>query len=301
MIGWNKLLCIVFVLSPAAAGAGNDTGTGAGIGVVYMHGRGGQPGGGNSRTLISAMESYGVTVVSPTMPWSGRRGVADYTGTMEDAMKILKIENARLRRAGVATIVVGGMSVGGNSALAYGAHVGGVDGIMVIAPGEAVEVITRRVEDMAPEEHARIEALPPERRETVRRRRQSNYDQLIRARCLIAAGRGQEITSFVIANMDDQGRYTYVIHTTLEIYSSYNDLKGLRAMSLSAARLAPMPLLWINDNQGIVRRLGRRYGFDQATHHPKSRYVELNVKYRQTPHVARALVKSWLLSLRNGN
>ncbi len=169
---------------------------------------------------------------------------------------------------------------------------------MVIAPGGAVDVTTLRIQDLAPGERARIERLPWERRQTVTRLRQSNYDQLARARRLIKAGCGRETTSFVIANTGNRGRYTYVIHATPEIYFSYNDPKGLRAMSLSAAWLAPTPLLWINDNQGIVRRLGRGYGFDRAPPHPKSRYVELDVKHLQA---ARAHVKSWLLSLWDGN
>jgi pimeloyl-ACP methyl ester carboxylesterase len=226
------------------------------IGVVFMHGRGGQPGGGSIASLIASMKSYGVTVVAPTMPWSGRRGIADYWGTMEDAMEILKREVAWLRVSGVGKIVVGGMSASGNSALAYGAHVGKIDGIMAIAPGGAVDVTTVRVADVAPRERRRIERLPRQRREYVRALRQSSFDQLARARRLIAAGRKYEITSFTIGNRGDRGRYSYEIRTTADIYFSYNDPAGLRAMSLSAARLPRTPLLWINDNQGIVRRLG---------------------------------------------
>ena len=279
----------------AAAELGADAG--GGIGVVFMHGRGGQPDGGSIVSLIDSMESYGVTVVAPIMPWSGRRGVAEYSGTMEDAMAIVKQQVARLRASGMRKIVVGGMSAGGNSALAYGAHVGKIDGIMAIAPGGAVDVTTVRVADVAPRERRRIERLPRQRREYVRALRQSNHDELAKARRLIAAGRGNETTGFTIGNMGNRGRYAYEIRTTADIYFSYNDPAGLRAMSLSAARLPRTPLLWINDNQGIVRRLGRRYGFDRAPAHPKSRYVELDVKHLQTPHAARAHVKSWLLSL----
>ena len=102
------------------------------------------------------------------------------------------------------------------------------------ARGGAVDVTTRRIEVLSPADQARTEAL--HKRGAVWRLRQPNHDQLDRARRLIKAGRGRETTSFVLANMGNSGRYTYVIHTTPEIYFSYNDPKGMRAMSLTAAR-----------------------------------------------------------------
>ena len=41
--------------------------------------------------------------------------------------------------------------------------------------------------------------------------------------------------------------------------------KGMRAMFPNTPKLNPKTaLLWVNDNQGLIRRLGRSYAFDLA-------------------------------------
>ena len=82
---------------------------GKGIGVVFMHGRGGaNPTGGGTGDLVRSMERYGVSVAAARMPWAGSRGEPDYSGTMEDALALVKAEIARLRAAGNGIIILGG-------------------------------------------------------------------------------------------------------------------------------------------------------------------------------------------------
>jgi hypothetical protein len=77
----RKTVSAIGVLLLLAACQSTQSGgnEGQGIGVVYMHGKGGQPNDGSSRALISNMRSYGVTVITPKMPWAGRKGEPQYS------------------------------------------------------------------------------------------------------------------------------------------------------------------------------------------------------------------------------
>ena len=109
----------------------------ADIGVVLLHGKGGTPNSRNIRPGIDALEAAGIEVIAPEMPYSRNRGYdADYMEALnevERAVNTLKANGAR-------SVFVAGQSQGANTALGYGAFKGGVDGILVVAPGHVVEL-----------------------------------------------------------------------------------------------------------------------------------------------------------------
>ena len=290
----------VLALFGCLAACQTTTNLGRGIGVVYMHGRGGEGYGKYDRPLIDSMKFYGVMVVAPDMPWAGSRGVPDYSGTMEDAMEIISKEVNALRTKGLKKIIVGGMSAGGNTALAYGAYVGDADGIMAVAPAPAVAVMNANPDTFAktPLGKKLIAKTPKKKREQFRRIMRRNNEQVNKAIKLIAAGKGDEPAIFIGSNMKDQGVFHFKLRIMPRIYLSYNDPKGMRAMPLNSSKFKKStPLLWINDNQGLTRKLEREYAFDKAPHNPKSRYVELDVTHLAAPRASREVVKEWLLSL----
>lgn len=115
---------------------------------------------------------------------------------------------------------------------------------------------------------------------------------------LVAAGKGDEPAVFSGSNINDQGVYNFELSVTPRIYLSYIDPKGMRAMALSTSKFKKStPLLWINDNQGLTRKLGKEYAFDKAPPNAKSKYVELDVSHLAAPRASRGIVKEWLLSL----
>lgn len=267
---------------------------GEGIGVVFMHGRGAfDPRGGSVEALIQSMESYGVTVSTPEMPWAGSNGVPSYTGTMDDALKIVMNEVAALRAKGLKSIIVGGMSAGGNSAIAYGAYVGDVDGIMAIAPAPHTGVIRAGTKD--PSFLKRISKLPEKRRNSALARQAARFAEFQRAQSLLASGKGEQPTAFTAYNIGPDGVYSFDITVKPYVYLSYIDPKGKRAMTISAKSLRNKIPLFVGNERppGGPRNEEMYYSVPR---HPKSKLISTNASHLETPTAVIDEVKAWLLS-----
>ena len=158
------------------------------IGIVLMHGKTGSP---NTviDQLATALQSAGYLVDTPEMCWSRRR---IYDRPFLDCLTEIDSAIGRLKGRGAGTIVVAGMSQGGDAALAYGARRANLAGIIALAPAAAPE---RQVglPDIAQSVH--------------------------QARALLASGRGNETTSFVDRNAGG----AFSVRTTATIYLSYLD------------------------------------------------------------------------------
>jgi esterase/lipase len=139
------------------------------IGIVLMHGKTGSP---NTviDQLATALQSAGYLVDTPEMCWSRRR---IYDRPFLDCLTEIDSAIGRLKGRGAGTIVVAGMSQGGDAALAYGARQANLAGIIALAPAAAPE---RQV------------GLP------------DIAQSVAQARALVAAGRGNETASFVDRN-----------------------------------------------------------------------------------------------------
>lgn len=295
MIKSNKLYGVLMTLLLLSA-CQTATQEGKGIGVVYMHGRGAaDPLYGGNGELVRSMESYSVTVTAPKMQWAGSRGEPDYSGSMEDALALVKKEIADLKALGMTTIVIGGMSAGGSSAIGMATRLDEIAGVMAIAPAPAVDVIFA---NNHPALKKVLANATEKRRIELSAFQKKKLENLEKVTDLIKAGKGNETARFSESNINNQGPYTFDIVTTPNLYFSYIDPNGMRAMSMNTPKLnSKTALLWINDNQGLTRQLGRSYAFDLAPVNPKNRYVELDVLHLQTPGASTEIVKQWLLTL----
>jgi dienelactone hydrolase len=101
------------------------------VGVVLMHGEQGAPGRVVDR-LAADLEKAGYLVGRPDMYWSARRS---YEAPFAERLAAIDDAIAKLKNLGATSIVVGGFSLGGNAAIAFGASHPGLLGIIGLAPG----------------------------------------------------------------------------------------------------------------------------------------------------------------------
>lgn len=104
------------------------------VGIVVMHGKWDKPNG-HIIDFSSAMERAGLLVVTPEMPWSGRRSYNAGVAAMEDDIDAAV---GQLRQRGARIIILAGHSFGAAGAVRYaGRHK--VDGVIALAPGHYPE------------------------------------------------------------------------------------------------------------------------------------------------------------------
>ena len=251
-------LCIVLPLAfsfSSSAGAGQ-------IGIVLLHGKQDSPPY-KIDFLAKRLEDKGYVVATPEMPWSRSR---IYGATYEDAM--LEIDKAanELRRGGVRKIMVGGLSLGANAALGYGARRDNVAGLIVLAPGHFPEV---------------------------QRSREMFAPSVARTKEMIATGKGDKADYFDDLNM---GR-TFRIRARAKVYLSYFDPEGPAVVPANAAAIrSPIPILWVVGTKDPITR-PRSYAFDKAQYHPKSKYIAVEAGHLETPTAAAEQVILWIETL----
>jgi pimeloyl-ACP methyl ester carboxylesterase len=244
------------------------------IGVILMHGKLGMPLGtanGNARAtgaeLIAALKDAGYLVALPEMCWSRRRG---FDKPYADCLAELEPQIAELRRQGATSIVVGGLSLGGNAALAFGAtHGSETIGVIGLSPADDPARKLRRPEIAA---------------------------ALDRARALVAAGKGDERDLFADSNTGPQGSFAMALNTTANIYLSFDDPAGPAAIANSVAKLG-VPLLWVSGSQDPTQRDAETTFFARAPANPRNRYVMVAANHLTAPDAAKDAVLQWLAAL----
>lgn len=226
------------------------------IALILMHGKWGRTPG----PLARYFEREGYRVVSPDMPWSGRRLYdASYGAGLEEVHR----EVERLRAAGAKKVIVGGESFGANGALAYQAVYGDADALLVLAPGH----------------------MPGSwyRAGTTR-------DAVDRAGALAAEGKRDERFSFTDFNQERQRN----LSATVDAYLSFFRPGGLANMNVSARQIKqPVPVLVVN-SANEVKTQGRRFIFDALPAHPKSVYIESALDHGSAAEGARADVQRFV-------
>jgi pimeloyl-ACP methyl ester carboxylesterase len=227
-----------------------------------MHGKAGMPAP-RLTDFDERIESEGAYVFRPEMPWSGRRHL---DVGIDDAFGQIERERAELIRQGAKKIVIGGHSLGANIALAYAVERGGIDGLMMLAPGHAPEIWAEH----EPFRHA-----------------------LAKAKDLVAQGRGGEEHDFPDIN---QGR-PLKVRTQAWIYVDYFDPQGRAVMTRNAPRLGHIPVLYVIGTGDVMFSRGHSFVFDRLPKNPASRYVEVVADHMGTPDAAREVAASWLASL----
>jgi pimeloyl-ACP methyl ester carboxylesterase len=99
------------------------------VGIVLLHGKTGMPS--QFAAMSETLDEGGYGVETPEMCWSDRR---IYDRALDACMKDIDAAVERLRDDGFRRIVVGGHSLGGLVALAYGATHHDIAGIAALAP-----------------------------------------------------------------------------------------------------------------------------------------------------------------------
>lgn len=270
---WKALLlsCVVLFASAAAAEA---PATGR-IGIVLLHGKLGNPFGMASGTrapiggqLVARLRRAGYRVAVPEMCWSRARSFdRTYTGCFADVDAAI----AELKAQGATAIVVGGLSLGGNAAIAYGATHPGLLGVIGLSPADDP-------------------ALKAANNSGFR-------DSLARARRLVAQGQADAKTTFDDANTGPDGTYAMTLYTTPRIFLSFFDSDSLANLPASVAKLT-VPLLWVAGDDDPSQRSGRTYAFDKAPANPLNRYAVVHATHLDVPDAAVPVVLAWLAALR---
>jgi esterase/lipase len=241
--------CIFF-----AAAARGET-----VGVVMMHGKHGTPA--QFDALAAAVDAAGFPVERPEMCWSRNR-IYDrpYLDCLADADQAA----AALKAHGAQSIVILGMSLGGNGALGYGARRSGLKGVIALAPASDPD---------------RLRELPPV------------AHSLAEAQALIAAGKGDEKRTFNDFNNGDQ----FTVTTTAKIYLSFFGKDTPGEMPANAARLT-VPLLIVSGTDDRTQR-GIGSVFARAPRDPLNAHVSVSSDHLGTPTASIAAVVAWLKSL----
>jgi pimeloyl-ACP methyl ester carboxylesterase len=262
-IAWG--LVLVLALGAGAARADGK------IGIVLMHGKLGLPlgvaegrGPAVGAQLVAALKSAGYLVAVPEMCWSRRRG---FDKTRDDCLAELDPVIAALKAQGATAIVVGGQSLGGNAALAYGATHAGLRGIIGLAPADDPQRKANRPEIAA---------------------------AVARARALMAAGKGDQRDSFADVNTGAGGTFPMQIDTTPRIYLSFFDPQTA-SLGDNTSKLTA-PLLWIAGSADPTQRDAQSL-FQRAPANPQNRFVAVAANHLTTPDAGADAVLAWLAAL----
>ncbi len=257
-------LAMALLLALGHAGRAAEPISGPRIGALVMHGKGGTPGR-NVDTLISALESAGILVEAPLMPWGKER---IYDRSYEDSLAEMDGYVAKLKARGAQRIVVIGHSIGGNAAIGYGARRQGIAGYVALAPAHNPEnpVIQKAAaEDVA------------------------------RAKAMVEAGKGEDKASFVDFNVHPQPP----AHTTAAIYFSWFAADGPAAFPGNIAGFdRNARLLWIDGSDEVQEK--KRWHVPQVNAvkaMPNARYDLIDARHMEVPGAAIPLVLDWLRAL----
>lgn len=232
-------------------------------GVVLLHGKWDAPPFAVA-ALAEPLAGAGCAVRLPTLPWALRRL---YDATFDAALDQIADEAATLRHAGCARVVLCGHSLGACAALAAAAQRGGIDGLILLAPGHFPE---------------RLAAAG------------HTAESLHAARAAVAAGRGAQRLPLVDVH---QGRVRR-LRLRPDHYLGYFSPDGPAVWPANAARLAaPLPMLWLIPHGDTAHAPGIDYAVEQAPRHPASDCRRIAATHHDTPAHAVGPVLDWLRHL----
>jgi esterase/lipase len=229
------------------------------LGVVLMHGKQGSPA--QLQGLADAIAEAGFPTERPDMCWSRAR---IYDKTYLDCLGDADAAVARLKARGATAIVILGMSLGGNAALAYGARRQGLAGVIALAPAHAVEFLRK---------NPRI------------------AHSVAQAEAMAAAGEGDRKAMFADVNTGAE----FEVDTTANIYLSFFGPTSPAMMPDNAEHLKA-PLLVVSGNADSTQR-SIPYVFARAPDNPRNQRVTVFADHRGTPAAAREIVLKWLHAL----
>jgi len=251
---------VAFTLAVLSAGSHAKAET---LGIVLMHGKQGRPA--QFENIAAGLESAGYLAERPEMCWSRER---IYDMPYLDCFKDVDAAVEKLKSRGATAIVIGGMSLGGNGALGYGARHPGLKGVVAFAPAHAPQFISQR---------PRI------------------AESLERARAMIAKGDGDTKATFNDVNTTRDGQIEYTVNVTPRVYLSFFAPDSPAVMPANAAKLSA-PLLMISGRQDETQR-GAYALFQAVPAHPLNRFVSVESPHIGTPAAGREAMMAWLKEL----
>ncbi len=256
-----RFVRLCFAVAAMAAAATAQAQTPVKTGVVLIHGKESFPD--RLITLAEGLEKQGYIVERPEMCWSFRR---IYDKPYLDCINEIDEAVTKLRQRGAQAIVVFGISLGGNAALAYGARREGLKGIVAVVPAHAPEFIAAAVPDIG--------------------------KSLSDARALIAAGKGDEKTLLADRNT---GRPHFLVTTTPNIYVTFFGPDSPGVMPDNSSKLKAPLLILTGTWDGSQRSIP--YVFTRTPNNPLNRYIAVQADHRETMRTGRNAVFGWLKEL----
>ncbi len=236
------------------------------VGLLLLHGKNpGGPGWQGHSALTTKLEQAGIRVLVPEMPWSRQRYLdADFGSALREIDTHVK----KLRSQGAQRIVIAGHSMGCPAAMAYAARQGGVDALVLLAPG-----------------HVPVAYYNRPNLSIVR-------ESVDKARALVAQGEGDKANqSFSDINQGNR----LSVFTSANTFLSYFDPTSDAEMSVTAPRIpAGVPLLWVIGKSDPLFAAGRSYVFDKLPVNTRSRYLEVDANHLSTPSVAAEQTVAWI-------
>lgn len=257
---------LIFAQAGALALTGCVTaggGVASDVGVIALHGKRGSPLGRAADGMRAAFFDAGALEV-PEMPWSANRYMGSSVQGGHDQIAGIA---QRLRARGIRRLVIAGHSLGGNMALSYAAERGGVDAVVMLAPGHLPGSVPDRPDNPI-------------------------VMSLVEARGMVAAGRGSELGTFADNVLGQWVR----ISARAEDYISWWDPRGAANMVVTAARLSPsIPVLMVvgTGDRTWLQEL-RETLFPLLPANPRNCALVVRADHDGVPQVASTQVREWM-------
>lgn len=229
------------------------------LGFVVLHGKGGRPEG-LTAPLDASLQQQGMLVISPEMPWSGKR---KYDSDVAAAEAQITEAVQSLRQRGAAKVFLAGHSQGAVFGLHYASR-HPLDGLILIVPGGNVATNFYR---------------------------QKVGSSVSQARSLVAARKGGEAGEFDEFEGD---KGIWKVRTTAASYLSWFDPEGAMNQTKSSRALPKtLPVLHVaptSDYPALLRAKQEMYG---ALATPLKRLYEPPSDHRNAPRDAAAEIARW--------
>ncbi|MBS0541038.1 MAG: alpha/beta hydrolase [Proteobacteria bacterium] len=235
------------------------------FGIILMHGKQSPPTDNRSGlpTIASTLQGHGHKVIMPAMPWS-QGGWEKISVTVEQVFDMLDGYAAQLRSQGAQRIVIIGHSLGANIGLSYAANRGNVAGLVMAAPGHSPGFVYRS---------------------------DSGKKSIDRAAELMRSGHGADSYS----GIDNNQGTSFTIGTTVAVYLSWLNPRGLASMDAQAPKLpASTALLMVVGEKDPVFGRAKAALYDPAAKNPYSKYVTVGADHVQTPFAASKQIVDWI-------
>lgn len=232
------------------------------IGVVVMHGKGGTTKWVDS--FASSLESEDIQVLTPDMPWHEDR---IYDKSFEASMLEIQDYVNKLKAKGATKIFLAGHSMGAVASAGYAAQIGGIQGIILLAPGHFTNM---------------------------NKFKRKFVGDLEKASSMIDSGKGNETSEFGDLNMGSRSTRD----VTASIYKSWFSPVGPAEFVTNMKSLKNgISVLYVAGSEDrIPKTKDREYAFDKAPANDKNQFTIIDSGHLDVPDGSSDVVKQWLSS-----